>query len=80
METSVLLETIRARGAVLFGTGFVAERFVQTLSERGLGERGGPWRGAGGQGNPPAPPRPLSNTPPPCRWGPQPKPTSPSRI
>ena len=37
METSVLLEAIRARGAVLFGTGFVAERVARVLEERGLG-------------------------------------------
>ena len=37
METSVLLEAIKARGAVLFGTGFVAERAARILEERGLG-------------------------------------------
>ena len=37
METSDLLEAIKARGAVLFGTGFVAERVARVLEERGLG-------------------------------------------
>ena len=36
METKTLLQTIQARGVVLFGTGFVAEKIVHTLAEQGL--------------------------------------------
>jgi len=36
MDTKTLLETIQARGVVLFGTGFVAEKIVHTLAEKGL--------------------------------------------
>ena len=36
METKTLLQTIQARGVVLFGTGFVAEKIVHTLAEQDL--------------------------------------------
>ena len=36
MDTNTLLKTIQARGVVLFGTGFVAEKIVHTLAENGL--------------------------------------------
>lgn len=36
MDTKTLLKTIQTRGAVLFGTGFVAEKIVHTLAEQGL--------------------------------------------
>lgn len=36
MDTKTLLKTIQARGVVLFGTGFVAEKIVHTLTEQGL--------------------------------------------
>ena len=36
MDTKTLLKTIQIRGAVLFGTGFVAEKIVHTLAEQGL--------------------------------------------
>ena len=36
MDTKTLLKTIQTRGAVLFGTGFVAEKMVHTLAEQGL--------------------------------------------
>jgi glycosyltransferase involved in cell wall biosynthesis len=36
MDTKTLLKTIQARGVVLFGTGFVAEKIVHTLAEQGL--------------------------------------------
>jgi len=39
MSTRELLQTIRDRGAVLFGAGFVAKTFFRVLSEEGLGER-----------------------------------------
>ncbi len=39
MDTKTLLETIQTRGVVLFGTGFVAEKIVHTLAEKGLKNR-----------------------------------------
>jgi glycosyltransferase involved in cell wall biosynthesis len=36
MDTKTLLKTIQTRGAVLFGTGFVADKIVHTLAEQGL--------------------------------------------
>lgn len=36
MDTKTLLKTIQTRGVVLFGTGFVAEKIVHTLTEQGL--------------------------------------------
>lgn len=38
MDTKTLLKTIQTRGVVLFGTGFVAEKIVHTLTEHGLME------------------------------------------
>ena len=36
MDTKTLLKTIQVRGVVLFGTGFVAEKIVHTLTEQEL--------------------------------------------
>lgn len=36
MDTKTLLKTIYTRGVVLFGTGFVAEKIVHTLTDQGL--------------------------------------------